>query len=56
MSEFSDNPELQTHSHAVLIILSAVAPPPESIEAIGDSFVKAISSSTVGAPSSKLNQ
>jgi proteasome activator subunit 4 len=46
MSELSDNPELQTHSQAVLYILSAVAPPLKSIEAIGDSFVRAISSST----------
>jgi len=46
MSELSDDPELQTYSQAVLYILSAVAPPPESIEAIGISFVKAISSST----------
>jgi proteasome activator subunit 4 len=53
MSELSDNPELQSHSQAVLYILSAVAPPPESIEAIGDSFVRAISFSTVRAP---LNQ
>ena len=52
MSELSDNPELQTHSQAVLYILSAVAPPLESIEAIGDSFVQAISSSTVRAASS----
>jgi proteasome activator subunit 4 len=50
MSELSDDPELQTYSQAVLYILSAVAPPPESIEAIGISFVKAISSSTVCAP------
>ena len=50
MSELSDNPELQTHSQAVLYILSAVAPPPESIEAITDSFVRAISSSTVRYP------
>ena len=56
MSELSDNPELQTHSQAVLYILSAVSPPPESIEAIGDSFVRAISSSTVRAPSSKPNR
>jgi len=46
MSELSDDPELQSHSQAVLYILSAVAPPPESIEAIGTSFVSAISSST----------
>ncbi|KAI0296143.1 hypothetical protein BC826DRAFT_1005479 [Russula brevipes] len=46
MSEFSDNPELQSHSQAVLYILSAVAPPPESIEAIAGGFVSAISSST----------
>lgn len=50
MSELSDDPELQSHSQAVLYILSAVAPPPESIEAIGTSFVSAISSSTVYAP------
>lgn len=50
MSELSDNPELQIHSQAVLYILSAVAPPPESIEAINDSFVRAISSSTVRHP------
>jgi proteasome activator subunit 4 len=55
MSELSDNPELQSHSQAVLYILSAVAPPPESIEAINDSFVRAISSSTVRAPSFKSN-
>jgi proteasome activator subunit 4 len=54
MSELSDNPELQTHSQAVLYIISAVAPPPESIEAIFDSFVRAISSSTVRAPSSLI--
>lgn len=56
MSELSDNPELQTHSQAVLYILSAVAPPLESVEAIGDSFVRAISSSTVRTPSSKPNR
>jgi hypothetical protein len=56
MSELSDDPELQTYSQAVLYILSAVAPPPESIEAIGISFVKAISSSTVWAPYSELNK
>lgn len=56
MSELSDNPELQTHSHAVLYIISAVAPPPESIEATCDSFVQAISSSTVRARSSKPNR
>ena len=50
MSELSDNPELQTHSQAVLYILSAVAPPSEAIEAIGDSFVRAIDSSEVWAP------
>jgi proteasome activator subunit 4 len=55
MSELSDNPELSTHSQAVLYILSAVAPPLESIEAIGDSFVRAICSSTVRAPFSKPN-
>jgi proteasome activator subunit 4 len=47
MSELSDDPELQSHSQAVLYILSAVAPPPESIEAIGVGFISAISSSTV---------
>ena len=47
MSELSDDPELQSHSQAVLYILSAVAPPPESVEAIGTRFVSAISSSTV---------
>lgn len=47
MSELSDNPELQSHSQAVLYILSAVAPPQESIEAISANFVNAISSSTV---------
>ncbi|KAH9964279.1 hypothetical protein BC827DRAFT_1190239 [Russula dissimulans] len=46
MSELSDDPELQSHSQAVLYILSAVAPPPESIEAIGVGFISAISSST----------
>ena len=56
MSELSDNPELQVHSQAVLYILSAVAPPLESVEAIGDSFVRAISSSTVWAPSPESNQ
>jgi hypothetical protein len=55
MSELSDDPELQSHSQAVLYILSAVAPPPESIEAIGSSFVSAIGSSTVRAPYSELN-
>ncbi|KAI0067754.1 hypothetical protein BV25DRAFT_1834775 [Artomyces pyxidatus] len=45
MSELSDNPELQAHSQAVLYILSAVAPPPESIEAITATFVEAIKSS-----------
>jgi hypothetical protein len=47
MSELSDNPELQSHSQAVLYILSAVSPPRESIEAISVNFVNAISSSTV---------
>jgi len=47
MSELSDDPELQSHSQAVLYILSAVAPPPESIEAICVGFINAISSSTV---------
>jgi hypothetical protein len=56
MSEFNDNPELQSHSQAVLYILSAVAPPPESIEAIGGGFVSAISSSTVCASTSEPNQ
>ena len=56
MSELSDDPELQSHSQAVLYILSAVAPPPESIEAIGVSFIGAISSSTVWVPSSKTNK
>lgn len=56
MSELSDNPELQTHSQTVLYTLSAVAPPPESIEATVDSFVQAISSSTVRAPSSNPNR
>lgn len=46
MSELSDNPELQSHSQAVLYILSAVSPPQESIEAISINFVNAISSST----------
>ncbi|KAI9462941.1 hypothetical protein F5148DRAFT_1212253 [Russula earlei] len=46
MSELSDDPELQSHSQAVLYILSAVSPPLESVEAIGVSFVSAISSST----------
>ncbi|KAH9081608.1 hypothetical protein EDB83DRAFT_2512470 [Lactarius deliciosus] len=46
MSELSDNPELQSHSQAVLYILSAVTPPLESIEAISVNFVNAISSST----------
>jgi proteasome activator subunit 4 len=56
MSEFSDNPELQTHSQAVLYIISAVVPPPESIEATCDSFVQAISSSTVRARPSKADR
>jgi proteasome activator subunit 4 len=55
MSELSDNPELQSHSQAVLYILSAVAPPQESIEAISVNFVNAISSSTVRDPSSYSN-
>ncbi|KAI0275116.1 hypothetical protein BC834DRAFT_851157 [Gloeopeniophorella convolvens] len=46
MSELSDDPELQSHSQAVLYILSAVAPPPESIEAVGATFVNSISSSS----------
>ena len=55
MSELSDNPELQSHSQAVLYILSAVSPPQESIEAISVNFVNAISSSTVRALSSYPN-
>jgi len=50
MSELSDNPELQTHSQAVLYILSAVAPPLKSIEAIGDSFVRADSMLVMAHP------
>lgn len=51
MSELSDDTELQTHSRAVLYILSAVAPPRarETTEVITSSFVDAIKSSTVCA-------
>ena len=56
MSELSDDPELQSHSQAVLYILSAVAPPPDAIEAIGSSFVSAIGSSTVWVPYSEWNK
>jgi hypothetical protein len=47
MSELSDDPELQSYSQAILYTFSAVAHPPESIEAIGVCFINAISSSTV---------
>ena len=47
MSELSDDPELQSYSQAALYTFSAIAHPPESIEAIGVCFINAISSSTV---------
>lgn len=47
MSELNDSSELQAYSSAVLYILSAVTPPVEYIEAVLDSFVSAIKSSTV---------
>ncbi|KAI0322307.1 hypothetical protein OF83DRAFT_1161297 [Amylostereum chailletii] len=47
MTELSDNPELGSHSQAVLYIISAVTPPPELIDPIISTFVDAIKSSTV---------
>lgn len=47
MSELSDSSELQTHSQAVMYILSAVVPPPGLVNSIVTSFVDAIKSATV---------
>ncbi|ETW87560.1 hypothetical protein HETIRDRAFT_469691 [Heterobasidion irregulare TC 32-1] len=46
MSELSDSSELQTHSQAVMYILSAVVPPPGLVNSIVTSFVDAIKSAT----------
>jgi proteasome activator subunit 4 len=50
MTELSDNPELQTHSQAVLSIISAVTPPDEFIDPIVAIFVDAVKSSKVRTP------
>lgn len=47
MSELNDSAELQKYSSAVLYVLSAVAPPADSVEVIADSFIVAIKSSGV---------
>jgi proteasome activator subunit 4 len=47
MTELNDNPELQTHSQAVLYIISAVTPPSEYIDPIVTAFVDTIKSSKV---------
>ncbi len=47
MSELNDNTELQAYSSAVLHVISAIAPPPEFVELVAESFISSIRSSTV---------